>query len=107
MKKSLKYSGRPRVALLIESSRAYGRGLLLGVARYVREHGRWSIFLQERSLGDLSPGWLEDWEGDGIIARIEHRPMAEANSGIGWSAVVVRYLLPNRGTPCVRPDYEA
>ena len=32
MRESAKYSGRHRVALLIESSRAYGRGLLLGVA---------------------------------------------------------------------------
>src|SRR5947209_1724137 len=36
MKKSTGRFRRPRVALLIESSRAYGRGLLLGVARYVR-----------------------------------------------------------------------
>ena len=62
MKKTARYSGRPRVALLIESSRAYGRGLLLGVAKFVREHGRWSIFLQERSLGDVSPSWLKDWK---------------------------------------------
>src|SRR5258706_14375146 len=40
--KSLKpRSSRPRVALLIESSRAYGRGLLVGIARYVREQGPW------------------------------------------------------------------
>jgi AraC-like DNA-binding protein len=38
-------SERLRVALLIESSRAFGRGLLFGVAQYVREHGPWSIFL--------------------------------------------------------------
>ena len=93
--------------MLIESSRAYGRGLLLGVARYVREHGRWSIFLQERSLGDLSPGWLEDWEGDGIIARVENRPMAEAISGLGLPVVDLRYLLPNLQMPSVRTDDEA
>ena len=45
-------SRRPRVALLIESSRAYGRGTLMGVAKYVRQHGPWSIFFQERGLGD-------------------------------------------------------
>jgi LacI family transcriptional regulator len=29
----------PHIALFIESSREYGRGLLRGVARYHQEHG--------------------------------------------------------------------
>jgi LacI family transcriptional regulator len=95
---------RPRVALLIESSRVYGRGLLLGVAKYVREHGRWSIFLQERSLGDFSPKWLEDWEGDGIIARVENENMANAIHRLGLPAVDLRNLLPNLRMPSVHTD---
>ena len=98
---------RPRVALLIESSRAYGRGLLLGVARYVREHGPWSIFLQERSLGDACPGWLRSWEGDGVIARVEDRAMAQAILKLGVPAVDLRHLLPDLAMPTVRTDEEA
>ena len=30
---------RPHVALIIESSIEYGRGVLRGIARYLREHG--------------------------------------------------------------------
>jgi LacI family transcriptional regulator len=97
-------NSRPRVALLIESSRAYGRGLLLGVARYIRAHGPWSIFLQERGLGDLSPGWLEDWAGDGIIARIESWTMADAIRRLRLPTVDLRNLLPNLNMPCVRTD---
>lgn len=100
---SSKDSQRPRVALLIESSRAFGRGLLLGIARYVREHGPWSIFLQERSLGDLSPAWLKNWSGDGIIARVENRTMAQAIRRLGLPAVDLRCLLPNLELPSVRP----
>jgi LacI family transcriptional regulator len=33
----------PRVALLIESSRTYGRGVLRGIAKYAHIHGPWSI----------------------------------------------------------------
>jgi len=99
-------SVRPRVALLIESSRAFGRGLLFGVAQYVREHGPWSIFLQERSLADLSPAWLRNWEGDGVIARVENRPMAEAIRRLGLPAVDLRCLLPDLELPSVRPDDE-
>ena len=59
-----------RVALLIESSRAYGRGLLSGIARYVRTHGRWSVAYRECRLGDFSPDWLKPRTWDGIIARV-------------------------------------
>jgi LacI family transcriptional regulator, galactose operon repressor len=99
-----KVSDRPRVALLIESSRAYGRRTLFGVARYVREHRPWSIFLQERSLGETCPTWLKDWKGDGIIARVESRQIANGIRKLGIPAVDVRYLLKNLGLPSVRPD---
>src|SRR5207302_5959042 len=76
LKKAAASPGRPRVALLIESSRAYGRGTLSGVAKYIREHGQWSIFLQEHSMCDDVPAWLENWQGDGIITRMENQAMA-------------------------------
>ena len=67
-----------RVALLIESSNAYGRGLLRGVVAYVREHRPWSFYLVEQGRGDPPPAWLADWDGDGIIARIENPRIARA-----------------------------
>src|SRR5262245_14793722 len=57
------------VALLIESSGAYGRGLLQGIARYNRERGGWSTYFRPQGLGDAPPSWLETWKGDGILAR--------------------------------------
>jgi len=66
----------PRVALLIESSRNYGRGILRGIARYAREQGPWSCYTQERELHSGLPEWLKGWRGDGIIARIEDRRTA-------------------------------
>ncbi len=66
----------PRVALLIESSRIYGRGILRGIARYAHLHGPWSIYYQERELHSGVPEWLKGWRGEGIIARIEDRRMA-------------------------------
>lgn len=56
----------PRVALLIESSRAYGRGILRDIARYAHVNGPWSIYSQERELHSGIPGWLKGWKGDGI-----------------------------------------
>jgi len=34
----------PKVLLLIESSRGFGRSLLTGIAEYARFNGPWSIF---------------------------------------------------------------
>lgn len=95
---------RPQVALLIESSRAYGRRILVGVARYVREHQPWAISLQERSLGDTCPAWFKDWRGDGIIARVENRQIASVIRRLGVPTVDVRYLLRNLNLPSVRPN---
>src|SRR5688500_3751442 len=68
---------RPRVALLIETSNAYARGLLRGVVRYV-EHRPWSLQVLEQGRGDDPPRWLKQWSGDGIIARLETPPIARA-----------------------------
>src|SRR2546423_1790208 len=57
------------VALLIESSGSYGRGLLAGIARYNRERGGWSTYFRPLGLSDRPPEWLSDWRGDGILIR--------------------------------------
>src|SRR4029453_10120505 len=89
---------RRSVALLIETSNAYARGLLAGIMAYVRQHTPWSIYLPELGGGDVPPTWRgrgslasppqptpwsiylpelgrgdvpPTWRGDGIIARIE------------------------------------
>ena len=76
--RSSRRSGPPKVALLIETSNAYARGLLRGIEAYVREHRAWSIYLPEHGRGDRPPAWLREWQGDGIIARIENRSIARA-----------------------------
>jgi len=68
----------PHVALLVETSNAYCRLLLQGVADYIQGHGPWSIYLGERKRGDPVPAWLARWEGDGIIARVENEKMSES-----------------------------
>ena len=79
----------PRVALLIESSRTYGRGILRGIARYAHVNGPWSIYSQERELHSGIPEWLKGWKGDGIIARIEDRRMANSLLRLGHPVVDV------------------
>lgn len=76
-----------KVALLVETSNAYARGLLRGIVAYVREHRPWSIYLSEHNRGDKPPNWLENWDGHGIIARIENNAIAEALRAVRLPAV--------------------
>jgi len=98
---------RPRVALLIETSNAYARELLRGIRNYVGEHQPWSISLTERGRGESLPDWLGKWQGDGIIARLENRAMAEAVKATGLPAVDVSYGLELPLFPRVITDSRA
>jgi len=65
-----------RVMLMIESSRAYGRGCLLGIAAYLRTHGSWEVLHYERSLDERMPPEASQWQPDGVIARIDTDALA-------------------------------
>lgn len=94
----------PHVALLIETSREYARGLLRGVARYNQEHGPWSVYFEPRGLHDPPPSWLAHWKGDGILVRIDDRRMADAIRKTGIPVVDVRGALPKLGVPFIGVD---
>ena len=61
---------RPRIALLVETSRAYGRELLRGVAYFARTQVDWSLLHQEMTLDSAMPDWIHQSKVDGVIARI-------------------------------------
>jgi LacI family transcriptional regulator len=68
----------PKVILLLETSRAYGRGLLNGIARYSKLNGPWSFYREPRSLESAIPH-LEEWNANGIIMRnsIDNRQLMD------------------------------
>ena len=53
---------RRSVALLIETSNAYGRGLLDGIIAYQREHELWSVYVGEHERGARPPRLDEELE---------------------------------------------
>ena len=46
------------VALLLETSNAYSRGLLDGIIGFVQQHRSWSVYLPEQERGADPPDWL-------------------------------------------------
>ena len=93
----------PQVLLLIKTSRAYGRGLVEGIARYAEQRGPWSIYFDERGLRDRLPQWLKNWRGDGIISRTTHKLDMAKLLGVRVP-VVELFARPVLTTPLVRPD---
>ncbi|MBV8818099.1 MAG: substrate-binding domain-containing protein, partial [Acidobacteriaceae bacterium] len=59
----------PQVALIVETSVIYGRRILAGVARYMRSHHRWSVFIEQHELGTPPPAWLTSGRWDGVVSR--------------------------------------
>jgi LacI family transcriptional regulator len=98
---------RPSVALLVETSNAYARGLLAGVTDFMRRHEAWSITLPEQGRGDAPPAWLARWRGDGIIARIETAAIARAVMKTGLPVVDVSAARAVPSLPWVETDDRA
>ncbi len=94
----------PHVALIIETSKIYGREILMGIARYNALHGPWSLFTHERGQDDADPPWLADWEGDGIITRSLDFTLCRRARQRGIAVVSLRHLLEKPEFPTVFPD---
>ncbi len=98
---------RYRVALLIETSNAYARGLLQGIYSHIREQGSWSTYFPELSRGDPPPEALKRWRGDGVIARIENRHIAEIVAKLKLPVVDVSATGSLPGVPWVETHDES
>lgn len=100
-----------RVAVVIEASNAYARGLLAGIHRHVREHDPWTVFLPEHGRGAPPLEQLSGWRGDGVIARVETPAIAAVLARISRKQsipvidVSAARLLP--AAPYVETDDEA
>lgn len=97
----------PHVALIVETSLAYGRGVLNGIAKYQIAHEPWSIYVDQRGVNDPPPGWLKDWDGHGIIMRAQTRRLAEVAAGLRVPTVDTQYQFPDLDVPTVISDHVA
>jgi LacI family transcriptional regulator len=64
---------KKRVLLLIETSRAFGRNLIEGITQHATEQKSWNFFLCDHDAASLDQHWLDKWNGDGLIARVNDK----------------------------------
>lgn len=100
---------RPLVAVILDAARPYDRLIVGGVAQYAREHGPWSLYVEEDPLQKLPD--LRRWHGQGIIANFDDRQVAAAISGLSIPIVGVGggfgWYDPNSGMPYIYTDNDA
>jgi LacI family transcriptional regulator len=77
----------PLVAVILDAARPYDRLIIGGIAAYSREHGRWSLYVEEDPLEKLPD--LKRWHGQGVIANFDDRRVAEAIRGLAIPVVGV------------------
>jgi LacI family transcriptional regulator len=95
----------PQVALIIETSAIYGRRILAGVARYLRSHHRWSVFIEQHELGTPPPTWLTSGRWDGILSRPTDHAMARLFRRMKVPVVDLNDLYENLDLPWVGSDH--
>lgn len=96
-----------RVAVLLETSTGWGRGIIAGIYSHARQHPAWRIFVEARGRGD--PVELpRNWKGDGVIARVGDLSTAAYLRAQAIPVVNVSALhLPGPQFPRVATDVEA
>ena len=87
----------PKVALLLETSTEFGRGLLRGIIKYARLHGPWSVY--------MAPGHYEQelpkakaWGGTGIIARVSSPDSIRAIQATGLPTIATEPCFEESAT---------
>ncbi len=84
-------SGVPRIILMIESSREFGRSLMRGVAKYARHHGPWLCYSELGGQNRTLPN-LRSWNATGAIIRDSTRITSRAIVALGLPTIVAAHM---------------
>jgi LacI family transcriptional regulator len=93
-----------RIALMVDASRAYGRGICRGVANYVEERESWLLLLHERPELNELPRWMKRTRVDGIIAYIPNHRLYQRICALGICAVDVHGRCRSPLIPVIESD---
>ena len=100
----------PKVILLIEKSRAFGRGLLHGIVQYSNLHGPWLFYMEpeiHKKGIKHSYEWIKELEADGIIGYTWDVNLIKAIVNLGRPAVIRGLDKPTQNAYCVVTDQNA
>lgn len=64
----------PEIAVVLDLAVEPARGILRGFMKYIRLHTPWNVNFVSKTVNDVDPSSLENWNGDAIVA---HTPNQE------------------------------
>ena len=96
-----------RVALVVETSKAFGRGVLRGISRWQREREPWRVFADERGFNEPVPDDMLTAAWDGIITRLQRSQMPAAWLADDLPVVSLRWEEADVPSPGVHSDETA
>jgi len=94
-----------RVALILWMSGAHDRGVLAGIAQYIRGHDPWSLVIAADWL--RHPRGIRSWDGDGLIAHVNSPQIARAIGRLSMPVVNICEAIQHVAAPAVLTDNEA
>jgi len=100
----------PKVILLIEKSRAFGRGLLHGIVQYSNFHGPWLFYMEpetQKKGRKHSYDWIKELDADGIIGYTWDANLIKAIVNLECPAVIRGLEKPTRHAYCIVTDQAA
>ena len=95
------------VAVIVETSNSYARGILRGIHEYARTRHGWTLYLTEHGRHEIDESFAGTWKFDGAIARIETESMARIITAMDVPTVDVSAARLIEGIPWVETDDEA
>lgn len=92
---------RKRVALLIETSTTWGRGLIRGIARFAHQEAHWALTVEPRGTYE-KPTLPYNWQGDGVIGRFTSHEIIASITKVQVPAINVSQIsIPGSPFPKV------
>jgi len=93
-----------RIGLLVDASRAYGRGVCRGVADFADTRADWLILPHERPELRELPDWIEGARLDGLIAYIPNQRLYRKIASLGIPAVDVHGRCRGGSIPVIESE---
>ena len=101
MKKTL------HIGVLVDASRAYGRGICRGIANYADQRDDWLVLAHERPELDRFPSWLQKQRLDALIAYIPNQMLHRSIAALGIPVVDVHGRCRSPQIPSIESDAAA
>lgn len=95
-----------RIAVIVDSSQGFGRGVLRGVAAWLHHHEPWMVLVAEHDLDQQFKVWLERGRIDGVISRLDHDRLPSVLRKPSIPFVRVASVHPRDSRPTVCSDEE-